>query len=327
MKRSISMLTAAYLLGLIAFIGYGYFLLDTPQAEILQATVEAPEIRISAKIPGRVENIHVKEGQTVSQNDEIFSLTSPELAAKRAQALALIEAKQALKERAKRGARNEELQMAKDNVTRAKTNAELAQKSLTRVQNLFNDGLVSAQNLDEASAAATSATFAHQSAQQRYQMAQNGTESELIAAAESDLRAAKGVLAEVDAALAETKIISRYAGMVSQVLIHEGEIAPAGFPVVTLTDMSQAYLRFHIREDRLQDFKLDKVFSAYFPGLDQHHELKVSYVSVLGDYATWRASKAGDYDLRTFEVQAKPIQPIAQWRVGLSAVINVSEAE
>jgi HlyD family secretion protein len=323
MKRSISILTVAYVLGLLGFIGYGYFLQSDDSAEVIQATVEAPEIRISAKIPGRVDEIFVTEGQQVAAGDAIFSLTSPELDAKREQALALIEAKNALRDRAERGARTEEIQMAKDNAARARTNAELAQKSLTRVQNLFNDGLVSAQKLDEAQATETSAVFAQQAAEQRYQMAMNGTEDELKNAAESDLRAAQGVLAEVDAAMAETQIASSYAGEVSQVLIHEGEVSPAGFPVVTLTDMSQAYVRFHVTEDKLTQFEKGTEFTAYFPGLKDEQVLEVFYVSVLGDYATWRASTPGDYDLRTFEVRAYPITKNAAWRAGMSAVITM----
>jgi HlyD family secretion protein len=154
-------------------------------------------------------------------------------------------------------------------------------------------------------------------------MALNGTEAELKNAAESDLRAAQGVLAEVDAAMAETEISSTYAGEVSQVLIHEGEISPAGFPVVTLTDMSQAYVRFHITEDQLENFKKGSQFSAYFPGLKDEQTLEVTFVSVLGNYATWRASKPGDYDLRTFEVRAQPMVENKRWRAGMSAVITM----
>ncbi len=326
MKRTTSIITALYIAALVAFIGYGYFLQSNSADHLLQATVEAPEIRISAKIPGRVESISVREGQTVAPGDLIFTLESPELIAKREQALALIEAKSALKDRAVRGARDEEVAMAKDNMLQAQTASELAQKSLTRLTNLFNDGLVPEQKLDEAKAQANAANFAMQAATQRYQMATNGTDQELISAAESDLRAAEGVLAEVDAAMAETRISSNKSGEVTSVLIHEGEISPAGFPVVTLVNLDDAYIRFHVSEDQLSDFNKGASFNAYLPALDITERFTVDFVSAMGDYANWRATKPGEYDLKTFEVHARPQIPLQNWRAGMSAVINLAES-
>jgi len=325
MKRTTSIITALYVAALVAFIGYGYFLQSNNTQAILQATVEAPEIRISAKIPGRVEAIHVQEGDFVNTGDLIFTLESPEILAKRSQALALIEAKTALKDRAVRGARNEELAMAKDNMLQAQSAADLAQKSLTRLSNLFAEGLVPEQKLDEAQAQTNAANFALQAATQRFQMATNGTDLELISAAESDLRAAEGVLAEVNAAFAETKISSNKSGDVTSVLIHEGEISPAGFPVVTLIDLNDAYLRFHIPENLLTQFNRGATFQAYLPALDITETFTVNFVSALGDYANWRATKPGEYDLKTFEIHAKPELPLPNWRAGMSAVITLDE--
>jgi HlyD family secretion protein len=322
MKRSTSIITAVYILGLVGFIAHGYSTQTNQPSSIIQGTVEAPEIRISAKIPGRVADIYVHEGQKVAKGDLIFSLESPELEAKRAQAQALIDAKTALSERAQRGARSEEVQIAKDNLARARTGEELAKKSLQRIQNLYNDGLIPAQDLDEAQAKATAAKFARQAAEQQNEMAQNGTERELIDAAHSDLQAAEGVLAEVEAALAETQIHAQRSGIVTDVLIHAGEISPAGFPVVTLVDMDRAYVRFHVLEDQLSQFKQDETVNVLLPGLDKNASLTISDVSVMGDYANWRASTPGEYDLRTFEIQARPAQPQADWRVGLTAVIT-----
>ena len=327
MKRTTSIITALYVAALIGFIGYGYFLQSSNADAVLQATVEAQEIRISAKIPGRVEAIHVQLGDTVAPGDLIFTLESPEILAKRSQALALIEAKTALKNRAQRGARDEELEMAKDGMQQAQSASDLAQKSLTRLNNLYQEGLVPEQKLDEAQAQANAANFALQAATQRYQMATNGTDLELIRAAESDLRAAQGVLAEVDAALAETNISSNKAGDVTSVLIHEGEISPAGFPVVTLIDLNDAYLRFHIPENLLTQFNQGASFQAYFPALDVSETFTVNYVAAMGDYANWRATKPGEYDLKTFEIHAKPELPLPNWRAGMSAVITLDEQD
>ncbi len=325
MKRSTSLITAVYILGLVAFIVYGYNKSFAPTEAVIQGTIEAPEIRISAKIAGRVSEIFVHEGQRVKAGDLIFALETPELEAKRSQAQAAIDAKTALSERAVRGARDEEVQIAKDNLARAQTAEELAIKSIERIQNLYNDGLIPAQDLDEAQAKMTSAKFARQAAEQQYEMALNGTEQELIEAAQGDLQVAKGVMAEVQAALAETQIRANRDGIVTDVLIHEGEISPAGFPVVTIVNIEDAYVRFHVVEDKLKRFEEGKRITTFLPGLDREEELTISYISVLGDYANWSASEPGEYDLRTFEIQARPTTVQSDWRVGLTAVIQPAE--
>lgn len=323
MKRSTSIITLLYLFGLIGFIAYGYFVQDKEQPNIIQAHFDAPELRISAKIAGRVGSIDVEEGDVIEPGDLVFTLDSPELEARRGQAEALIEAKTAMKARADRGARSEEIEMAKDNLMRAEAAAELAEKSLSRVQNLYDDGLVSAQRLDEIQAQATSAQYAREAANEQYQMALKGTEEELKEAADSDLKAAEAQMEELEVALAETRIHATDAGEVTSVLINEGEIAPAGFPVVTLIDMTQAYVRFHVTEDQLALFSKGSSFEAYIPALDNEARFDVYYVSVMGDYATWKASTPGDFDLKTFEVRARPAEHNPQWRAGMSAIITL----
>ena len=322
MKRSTSIITIVYLLGLLAFIGFGYFTQDQDQTNIIQAHFDAPEQRVSAKIAGRIGHVVVEEGDLLQPGDLVFTLNSPELDAKKSQLEALIAAKTAMKDRAERGARSEEIAMAKDNLLRATAAAELAEKSLARVQNLFNDGLISEQQLDETEAQAKSALYAKEAANEQYQMALKGTEEELKDAAESDLKAALAQMEELEVAMAETRITATDAGEVTSILINDGEIAPAGFPVVTLIDMSQAYIRFHITEDLLSQFTAGTQFEAYLPSFDKNVSFTVYYVSSMGSYSTWQASKPGDYDLKTFEVRARPDQVEPGYRAGMSAIID-----
>ncbi|TXR51939.1 HlyD family secretion protein [Reinekea thalattae] len=326
MKRPTRTITIIYLIALLGFICFGYFTQTRNSADVIQAHFDAPELRISAKIAGRVGSIEVEEGDVLAPGDLVFTLDSPEIDAKLTQVQALIEAKQAMKARANRGARAEEVAIAKDSMLRAQAGAELAQKSLARLQNLYDDGLVSEQKLDEAQAQAQSSQYLLEAAQEQYQLALKGTEEELKEAAESDLKAAQGQLAEVQAAIDETRISATDAGEVTSILINEGEIAPAGFPVVTLIDMQQAYIRFHLTEDQLSFFTKGSQFNAYLPAFDKEVEFTVYYVSSMGSYATWRASKPGDYDLKTFEVRARPAMIDDNWRAGMSAIIELPKA-
>jgi HlyD family secretion protein len=132
-------------------------------------------------------------------------------------------------------------------------------------------------------------------------------------------------VAEVEAFTSDTEVTSWHAGEVSQLLLQSGELAPTGFPVVSIIDMQDAWLVLHVREDQLSQFQKGHQFMARLPALDnQSFKFEVSHVSVMGDFATWRAtdSRTG-FDLRTFEIEARPLQQIEQLRVGMSAIIEL----
>ncbi|PTY38805.1 hypothetical protein BGP77_10120 [Saccharospirillum sp. MSK14-1] len=324
MNNKAMIVSLAYLAALGGILGYGYVTQAQAPEPLLQGTVDAQTIRVSGKIAGRVAQVAVREGDQVEAGELVFELTSPELQARLDQAQAAVDAKQAMSERADRGARQEELAQARDQWQRAQAAADLAQTTAERLRNLHADGLVSQQRLDEAETQAESAGYAAEAAHQQFLQAQNGTEDELRTAARSEANAAQAQLAEVQSLYAETRITAPAAGEVTEVLIHRGEIAPAGFPVVTLTNLDDAWVRFHVREDRLVEFAPQSVIRGYLPALDRSVELRVSYVSPLGEYATWRATHSGEADLRTFEVQARPVEPVNDWRAGMTVIIETA---
>ncbi len=181
------------------------------------------------------------------------------------------------------------------------------------------------QKRDEAYTQWQAARYTEQAAYQMYTMAKEGARVETKRAAAEKARMAAGAVAEVEAYAADTQISSWFDGEVSQVLLHEGELAPQGFPVVSVVDMDDAWALFNIREDNLKYYPQGKEFEAKIPALgDESYTFKVTHVAVMGDFATWRAtdSRTG-FDLRTFEVEARPVQPIDNLRVGMGAVIEL----
>lgn len=322
MKKTISIFSGIYIALLLVFVATGFFLQAQENTSVIQGSITASERRISAKIPGRVAEVKVKEGQQVSAGDVIFRLESPELDAKMDQARAALAAKTALKNRADKGARFEEINMAEDAWLRAKIAAELSSKTRERIENLYNEGLVPLQKLDEALAQQKSSNYLAQSAFQRLQMGRSGTEDELKSAAGSEQTIAEAMLAEVAAAYAETVITSSHKGRVTEVLIHEGEISPAGFPVVTLVDMTDAWVRFHVQETEINQYKEGSIISVFIPALSKRVILEVSYISIVGEYGNWKASKMGEFDIKTFEVRARPLNYDVDWRLGMTVIIE-----
>ena len=155
-------------------------------------------------------------------------------------------------------------------------------------------------------------------------MAKEGARSEMKMAAAEKVRMAEGAVAEVQAYAQDTKIISWFDGEVSQVLLNSGELAPQGFPVVTIIDMKDAWAVFNVREDLLSRFEKGQQFSAYLPALNEKISFEVTHIAVQGDFATWRSTDSSQgFDLKTFEIEARPIKTTSNFRVGMSVVIEL----
>ncbi|MCW8328507.1 efflux RND transporter periplasmic adaptor subunit [Photobacterium sp. SDRW27] len=320
-KSLVAIVPAAALVG---WLGYTFWQAYQPQPERMQGQIEAQQYNVSSKVPGRIEQVLVRKGDRVERGDLIFTLLSPELDAKLEQAKAGQEAAGAMAEQAKKGARSQEIAAAKDQWQKAKAAAELMGKTYQRVDNLYKDGVVAEQKRDEAYTQWQAARYTERAAYQMFEMAKEGARDETKRAAAEKARMAAGAVAEVEAYAADTQVESWHDGEVTQILLHEGELAPQGFPVVSVVDIRDAWAVFHVREDKLKDYNQGAEIEASIPALgNEKYSFKVSHVAVMGDFATWRTTDpAQGFDMRTFEVEARPTQPIEGLRVGMSVIVE-----
>ena len=309
---------------LLALIVWGFVLASRPAPPVFQGQMEAREADIAPKVTARISALHVTEGQRIAAGDLLISMDSPEVQAKLAQAQAARAAAQAQADKARRGARPQEVEMARLNWQRAQAAADLARTSYGRVQSLHDQGLVAAQKRDEAQTNWRAAAAQAQAAQAQYQLAAEGARSEDQAAAAAQVQQVDGVLAEARAAEAETQLRSPVAGEVAQVLAKVGELSPQGVAVVTVVDLQDQWVVLNVREDHLARFAVGQRFSGQLPALNQQSaEFTVYYVGVLPDFATWRTTRGNQgFDARTFEVRARPAQPIAGVRPGMSVLVE-----
>ncbi|WP_281543717.1 efflux RND transporter periplasmic adaptor subunit [Grimontia sp. SpTr1] len=308
----------------IGWIGYSFYQAYQPVPERFQGQIEAQQYSISSKVAGRIDNVLVRKGETVNKGDLIFTLFSPELDAKLEQAKAGQQAADAMAEQAESGAREQEISAARDQWQKARAAAQLADKTFKRVDALYKEGVAAEQKRDEAYTQWQAAKYTENAALQMYELAKAGARSETKRAAQEKVRMAAGAVAEVEAYAKDTKIHSWYQGEVSQILLHPGELAPQGFPVVTVIDMKDAWAVFNIREDKLRQFAKGAQFEANIPSLGEKvYEFEVTYVAPLADFATWRATNSQNgYDMRTFEVEARPLTPIEGLRAGMSILVS-----
>ncbi|MDN3612943.1 HlyD family secretion protein [Vibrio gallaecicus] len=311
-------------LSIIAWVAFSFYQAYQPQPIKLQGQIDAQQYSISSKVPGRIDQVLVRKGDNVEKGQLIFTLHSPEIEAKLEQAKAGQKAAGALALEAEKGARTQQIQAAKDQWQKAKAAAKLMEKTYQRVNNLYNDGVVAEQKRDEAKTQWQASKYTESAAFQMYQLTKEGVRDETKLAASQKALMAAGAVAEVEAYAADTSIESWFNGEVSQVLLSSGELAPQGFPVVTVIDTKDAWAVLNVREDLLKHFEKDSHFTAYLPALDKTLEFKVSHISVMGDFATWRSTdSAQGFDLRTFEIEARPVDTTQPLRMGMSLVVEL----
>lgn len=309
------------LIGIIALVAIVGFFMLRKGPEIVQGQAEVTEYRVSSKVPGRILEFRVKEGQSVNAGDTLAILEAPDVQAKLEQARAAEAAAQAQNEKALKGARQEQIQAAYEMWQKARAGLAIAERSYKRVKNLQEQGVMTAQKLDEVTAQLDAAKATEKAANAQYNMARNGAEREDKAAAAALVERAKGAVAEVESYIKETYLIAQTAGEVSEIFPKVGELVGTGAPIMNIAVMNTMWVTFNVREDLLVGLSMDTEFEAFIPALDKNILLKVYYMKDLGTYAAWKATKTtGQFDLKTFEVKASPMEKVEGLRPGMSVI-------
>ena len=308
---------------LIVVITAGWFGLH-PSPLVVQGEVEATQIKVSAKIAGRIDRLHVKEGDTVTEGQVLVSIDTPEIRAKLTQAMAAQRAATAQQEKAQKGERKENIQAAYNTWMKAQAASELAVKTFERISKLHGEGVLPAQKKDEAEAQMKAAIETEKAAHATYEMATTGARQEDKDAARALVDQATGAVSEVKSYLNETSLKAPAGGEVSSIIAQEGELISPGFPIVNIVDLSDMWITFNLREDIMAAIRMGDTIEARFPALgDRTVKLKVTYINALGTYAIWNATKtSGDFDMKTFEVRARPVTPPEGLRPGMTALVN-----
>lgn len=315
-------MVAVFTLAIVA-IGLIGTLAFKSEPEVIQGYVEVSEYRVSSKVPGRVLELRVKEGDYVKEGDTLAILDAPDVKAKLAQAQSAESAATAMDQMANNGARREQINGAFALLQQAKAGLEIAQKSYNRVQRLYDEGVMSAQKRDEAFANYKALEAQVKAAKSQYDMAVNGARREEKLAAAAQVNRAKGAVQEVSSYINETMQIAQKEGEVSDVFPKVGELIGTGSPIMNISILDDMWGTFNVREDQLNGMQVGSTITAFVPAFNKEIKMKVYYIKDQGSYATWKATKAnGQYDLKTFEVKARPIKPFEGLRPGMSLIIK-----
>lgn len=314
------------ILGFIAVVAVvatiGYFTLDNEE-DIIQGEVEVTEYRVSSKLPGRILELRVQEGDFVHAGDTLAILDAPEVNAKKAQAESARNAAAALNEMADNGAREETIRAAYELLQQAKAANDIANKTFLRISNLYKEGVVTAQRRDEAQAAIQATDAQVKAAQSQYDMARNGSRQEEKKATAAKVAQARGAIQELNTYIRETIQTAQMDGEVSEIFPQVGELVGTGSPIMNIAVISDMWGTFNVREDMLNGLKIGDEFTAFCPAFKKEIRMKVFAMKDMGSYSVWKATKStGQYDLKTFEVKARPVTKIEGLRPGMSLVVK-----
>lgn len=295
---------------------------------ILQGEMEATEIRISSKLPGRIDTFLVREGDWVKQGDTLVVINSPEVHAKYRQVNALKEVAELQNRKVDAGTRQQIVATAWQLWNKSKSDLALAQTTYRRIRTLYADSVVSSQRKDEVEAVYKAAAAAERAAYEQYQMAVDGARREDRQSAASLVNAAQSTVDEVSALLVDARLTAPESGQIATLFPKRGELVAPGTPIMNLIVMDDMYVVFNVREDLMPHFRMGETVEADVPAIGRKRvQFRIDYISPLGSFATWKSTRqAGSYDLRTFEVHARPLSQVSGLRPGMSVLLTLNES-
>lgn len=299
----------------------GFLFLNKP-AEIIEGQADATAVRVSGKLPGRVVELYVHEGDMVKAGDTLVHIHSSVAEAKLEQARGMETAAKAMNEKVDAGTRSQIIQSAYEMWQQAQAAVSITKKTYDRLQNLYSEGVMSEQKRDEAKAAYDASVAAAAAAKSQYELAKSGAQKEDKTSALAMVDVAKGGVSEVEALLEDQYLTAPCDGQVDVIYPNEGELVMLSAPIMSILKIDDKWVTFNVREEFLKDLTLGKEIEVMIPALD-HKEVKakIYYVRDLGSYATWHATKTtGDWDSKTFEVKARPVEALPDLRPGMTAI-------
>lgn len=305
----------------IALVIVGFFFLKKP-AEIIEGQADATSVRVSGKLPGRVTEFYVHEGDMVKAGDTLVHIHSSLAEAKLMQAEAMENAAAAQDRKIDHGTRPQIIQGAADLVAQAAAAVDITKKTYDRMEALFQQGVISEQKRDEAKAAYDAAVAAERAARSQHSLAVAGAQREDKESAAAMVTVARGGVKEVESLLEDQYLIAPCDGQIDQIYPQVGELVSLGAPIMSVLRVDDKWVTFNVRENLLNELELGKEIEVMVPAFDREKiKVKIFYVRDLGSYATWRATKAtGDWDSRTFEVKARPVENQPKLRPGMTVI-------
>ena len=343
-RNRVFLILAILLVGSLIF-----YLVTVPSNKEMQliGTVDANEIVVSSKIPGRIQKLTVVEGQKVNAGDLIAVIESQDLEAALDAAQANAAADQARLRQAQETVRQNsgetgsataasEAQVRAAQASLAQAQAALAhQKADTsRTVALANQGIMSAQAKDEAvtslqadEAAVNTARSNLNAAEASLKQAQahellTSVSRQTVAQTRDELRNAQALAQQAQVNQSYANVYAPASGVVNEWAARQGEVVAAGTPIVTIMDLNQTWVYAPLPETDADAIKLGDKLRVEMPSGDSVTGTIIAKAAE-ADFATQRDVSSQKRDIRTVQLKLLIPNPREQFVPGMTAEVYV----
>ncbi len=309
-------------IAVVVVVGAALWFATRPPPLTVQGEVNATRADVSARVSGRVHELMADVGDTVEQGAVIARLESPQLEAALAVAEAALVTAQADLEQIN-NTRPQAVAARRAELGEADAEVTLAGETYARQVQLVKTGDTPRARLDEATRDLETATRKREAAEAELQLAIRDATAE-TAVATANVKQAEATVEQWRTDQAELVIHAPIHGQVTTRIAEIGENFGVGAPLFSIVDLDDEWFTFNLREDLLAGLKVGDEFTVTVPAMQNAEiPLRVTVINAQGQFATWRVTRAtGDFDLRTFEVRAKPITPRDGLRPGMSGIAS-----
>lgn len=320
-SRSLLISLAVVVMVVLAVAVAGFLFMNKPD-DFIEGQAEGTTVRISGKLPGRIVEFYVQEGDSVHAGDTLVCIHSAVVEAQLTQAEAMQDVARAQNRKVDAGTRKQIIQSAYDIWQQAKTAVDITQKTYNRMERLYGEGVMSEQKRDEAKAAYDAAVAGAAAAESQYRLAVAGAQKEDKESTAAMVSAAHGGVEQVQAVLDDAHLTAPFDGTIDQIYPEVGELVAMGAPIMNLLRTDKRWITFNVREELLNDLDMGKKINVMVPALGMKDiEVEIYFIRDMGSYATWRSTKAtGEWDSRTFQIKARPTKKVDGLRPGMSII-------
>jgi HlyD family secretion protein len=290
----------------------------------LSGNVEATEMNLGFKTPGRIERLLVDEGQRVRKDDKLAMLDSREIASQVAQGEAQLRESSTRLAELVAGSRPQEIEQARAQVAQAEAELQKAKIDYERAQRLYREEAISADRVEAVKRAYDVAVSQHRHSTETLSLVREGPRKEEIRAAEARVQQAKAALGAAQVRLEDTVLYAPVSGVILKKHSEAGETVAAGIPVFKLGDLENPWIKVYVKEDKIGQVKPGQkavVTTDSYPG--KEYEGSVTFISGEAEFTPKNVQTQEERVKLVFGVKVKVKNVQDELKPGMPADVSI----
>jgi len=286
--------------------------------------IEATEIRLAAKVGGRLLEAPFEEGNTITAGELVARLETIDAEHQLAQARANAEAADAQLRLLLAGSRAEDLRRAEDQMAQAQAELDAARRDLDRLSGLADRGSATEKSRDDAATRKEIAERAVAAARAQLDKLVAGPRRQEIEAARAQRASAEAMVAAVEQQITDATVLAPTDGVVTTRVAEPGEILPPGATIAVLTDLARPWLTVWIDEPSLSQVILGQQVTVLIDGSARTFDGTVSFISPVAEFTPKNVQTPDERAKLVFRVKIQLANPDGTFKPGMPADADFS---